>query len=71
MNKRNGLLRLASAALAAALCLTACRSPSPSRQMAPPTKKAQRQSFQRGEGGEAALTMGLYCCGVSFMGQTS
>ena len=24
MNKRNGLLRLASAALAAALCLTAC-----------------------------------------------
>ena len=30
MNKRNGLLRLASAALAAALCLTACGAPAAS-----------------------------------------
>lgn len=31
------------------------RSPSPSRQIAPPTQNAHAQSFARGEGGEASL----------------
>ena len=38
MNKRNGLLRLASAALAAALCLTACGAPAASSSTPQPTE---------------------------------
>lgn len=45
------------------VCIQKTLRSCPRQQMAPPEKKAQRQSFKRGEGGEAFSTMRLYSFG--------
>ena len=61
------LVRVPAASASAPCRRNSCRSPSPSRQMPPPTQNAQRQSARSGECGPAFCTRRAYSCAVIFI----
>ena len=61
------LVRVPAASASAPCRKNSCRSPSPSRQMLPPTQNAQRQSARSGECGPAFCTRRAYSCAVIFI----
>ena len=61
------LVRVPAASASAPCRRNSCRSPSPSRQIPPPTQNAQRQSAKSGECGPAFCTRRAYSCAVIFI----